>query len=265
MNLNIQRILNEITPYRAVLLNHPVYNEIKNLKDFRVFMENHVFAVWDFMTLLKALQMKLTGTSIPWIPSSDPIITRLINDIVLAEESDEDGKGGYCSHFELYLRSMKEAGANTEKITDLISMLTEGQELEKVVEELDLPEHILHFLEVNYRVVKKGKAHEIAASFTLGREELIPDMFRRLVNDLISTKPSELSTLKYYFDRHIHLDEDHHGPLALRMLEQLCGNDAQKWNEAEQAAKEALEARKVLWDGINKEILALSVQKIASY
>jgi hypothetical protein len=265
MNQNIQKILNEITPYREVLLEHPIYGNMKNLEEFRVFMENHVFAVWDFMTLLKALQINLTGSSLPWIPSTDPLICRLINDIVLAEESDEDGAGGYCSHFELYLRSMEEAGANTDKITELIARLRKGQKLETAIGELDLPEHILHFLAVNFQVVKKGKTHEIAASFTLGREELIPDMFRRLVNDLIGTNPSELTTLKYYFDRHIHLDEDHHGPLALRMLEQLCGNDAQKWNEAEQAAKEALAARKVLWDGINKEILELSVQRIANY
>jgi hypothetical protein len=254
MNQNIEKLLAEIQPYRKALLDHPIYNDLKTLADFQNFMEQHVYAVWDFMTLLKALQLKLTGTSIPWIPSNEPAVTRLINDIVLAEESDEDGQGGYCSHFELYLRAMQEAGASTDKIDGFIQELRNGSSFETALENLEQPDAVKHFLKVNYSVVQAGKPHQIAASFTLGREELIPDLFRQLVNDLIKTKPGELQTLEYYFERHIHLDEDHHGPLAMKMLDHLCGNDSVKWEETKLAAIEALEARKVLWDGIHETL-----------
>lgn len=254
MNQNIDKLLAAVQPYRNALLQHPIYNDLKTLEDFRVFMEQHVYAVWDFMTLLKALQLKLTGTSIPWIPSSEPIVTRLINDIVLAEESDEDGQGGYCSHFELYLRAMHEAGASTENIDSFIQGLREGASFESALASLSESDAVKHFLKVNYAVVQGGKPHQIAASFTLGREELIPDLFRQLVNDLIKSKPGELETLEYYFERHIHLDEDHHGPLAMKMLDHLCGSDPIKWEETKLAAIEALEARKVLWDGIHDAV-----------
>ncbi|KEO74690.1 DUF3050 domain-containing protein [Anditalea andensis] len=255
MNPHIDKILAEIKPYRSSLLSHPLYNELKDLNNFRLFMEHHVFAVWDFMTLLKALQIKLTGMSLPWTPAKEPMVARLINDIVLAEESDEDGKGGYCSHFELYLRAMKEAGSDTTLIDNLIEKVSTTGNFSSAIASIELPSNITHFLWENYRVVEEGKPHEIAASFTLGREDLIPDLFRQLVNDHIKTKPEELDTLAYYFDRHIHLDEDHHGPLAMKMLVHLCGDDETRWEETKSAAIHALEARKVLWDGIYDAVL----------
>lgn len=251
----IEHLMEAIRPYREQLLDHPIYKDMTSLEDFQVFMEQHVYAVWDFMSLLKALQLKLTGMSMPWRPAGDPNVARLINDIVLAEESDEDGKGGYCSHFELYLRAMKEAGASTYGIDTLLELLSQDLSLEEAMDKVNMPAATKAFLKVNFSLIENGKPHQIAASFTLGREDLIPDLFRKLVNDLIASQPEELKTLEYYFERHIHLDEDHHGPLAMRMLEYLCGEDLQKWEETQAAAIEALEARKQLWDGIHKEIL----------
>lgn len=253
--MNTEKLMEAIQPYRDQLLNHPIYKDINSLEDFQVFMEQHVFAVWDFMSLLKALQLRLTGMNLPWRPSGEPMVTRLINDIVMAEESDEDGNGGYCSHFELYLRAMQEAGASTFAIDRLLELLAEGETLDAALDQVNIPQATIAFLKTNFKKVLHGKPHEIAASFTLGREDLIPDMFRKLVNDLIASKPEELKTLEFYFERHIHLDEDHHGPLALRMLEYLCGDDEIKWQETQAAANEALEARKVLWDGIHEQIL----------
>jgi len=258
MITQIDKLIADIQPYRQSLLSHPLYEELKNLNNFQVFMEHHVFAVWDFMTLLKALQIKLTGMQLPWIPAKEPMVARLINDIVLAEESDEDGQGGYCSHFELYLRAMKEAGADTAQIKLLLEKLSSGGEFSGVLSSMELPVSIYQFIKANYQVVQLGKAHEIAASFTLGREDLIPDLFRQLVNDLIKSRPEELQTLAYYFERHIHLDEDHHGPLAMKMLDYLIGQDQTKWEETRSAAISALQVRKELWDGIHSAILEKS-------
>jgi hypothetical protein len=180
---------------------------------------------------------------------------RLINDIVLAEETDENPNGGYCSHFELYLLAMKEAGASTDKIELLIGYLKSGASFSEALKMIAVPSFVQQFLECNYQMAIHGKPHEIAASFTLGREELIPDLFQQLVNKLTQVKPEQLATLAYYFERHIQLDSDEHGPQALRMVALLTNNDPIKIKEAENAAREALEARRILWDGIHVELL----------
>ncbi|MBB6326300.1 hypothetical protein FHS59_001928 [Algoriphagus iocasae] len=254
MSSPLDRLIQSVHPEREVLLSHPIYKDLESLSDFQKFMEYHVFAVWDFMSLLKALQFRLTGMSLPWLPAKDSMAARLINDIVLAEESDEDGNGGFCSHFELYLTAMKEAGASTDKINALTAELEKGVDFEQAIKNLDLPDFVTSFLLVNYKMVMQGKPHEIAASFTLGREDLIPDLFRKLVDELVKNQPEKLSTLSYYFDRHIHLDEEEHGPLAWRMMSLLMGDDPEKQKESENAAREALVARKGLWDGIHQMI-----------
>ena len=58
----------EIGHLRNQLVNHPVYANIKDLDGLKCFMESHVYAVWDFMSLLKALQINLTCVSLPWVP-----------------------------------------------------------------------------------------------------------------------------------------------------------------------------------------------------
>jgi hypothetical protein len=109
----LQRIQERLTPLKAALLTHSIYQEIDRPDSLRLFMEHHVFAVWDFMSLLKALQRRLCCVEVPWLPAADPLGSRLVNEIVLAEESDDDGQGGFASHFELYRRAMKRCGANS--------------------------------------------------------------------------------------------------------------------------------------------------------
>src|SRR5262245_17345533 len=107
----IEKIKLRLAPLRESLLNHPVYARLDRVEALRVFMQHHVFAVWDFMSLLKTLQQRLTCTQTPWVPPTNHVGCRLINEIVLGEESDEDGQGKFASHFELYLRSMQQCGA----------------------------------------------------------------------------------------------------------------------------------------------------------
>src|SRR6478735_771827 len=105
-----------LDPLRKKLLDHPVYARIADVDAVRTFMEHHVFAVWDFMSLLKALQQRLTCVTVPWTPQGHRLSRRLINEIVLEEESDEDTRGGYISHFELYRAAMKQCGADTSRV-----------------------------------------------------------------------------------------------------------------------------------------------------
>ena len=96
----------------------------------------------------------------------------------------------------------------------------------------------------------------IAAAFTFGREELLPDVFQRIVDELNVEISGGLNDFKFYLNRHIELDGDHHGPMAARMITRLCNADDDKWRIAEHAASKSLEAREALWDGIYKAIQA---------
>ncbi len=192
----------------------------------------------------------MTCTSVPWVPKGTPALRRLINEIVHGEESDEDKNGRAASHYELYLEAMELAGANTTIITDFLAKLQSGVTVYEALEQSDLEDSIKDFVKFSFDTIYSGKTHNIAAIFTFGREDLIPDMFSALVKDLNATFPGKLDALVYYLDRHIELDGGEHGPLALTMIAELCGSDPEKWAEAEEASKKALEVRIGLWDGI---------------
>ncbi|MGB8703688.1 MAG: DUF3050 domain-containing protein, partial [Gillisia sp.] len=247
------------------LLHHTLYNKITLPEHLRCFMEHHVFAVWDFMSLLKSLQETLTKTSTPWIPVGTPEIRYLINEIVLAEETDLNFFGKRQSHFEMYLDAMKKSGASRRKIEDFLLQVTHGTDIFLVIAVSDLPVSVKQFLKFTFETIAEGKPHKIAAAFTFGREGLIPDMFSSIIKSIQKEFPKEnLQLFKYYFDRHIELDGEQHGPMAFKMVEELCGNDPEKWEEVRQTSLRALECRKTLWDGIEEEIneqMAFSVSE----
>ena len=240
---------------REQLVNHRLYDQIETPDDLRIFMEHHVFAVWDFMSLLKALQLRLTCVAIPWVPHGDPNARRLINEIVLDEESDDNGEGGYASHFELYRAAMAQSGANASGIDDFLDRLGRGDPFYEALDQARVPEAARIFVRATWDILGSKSTHSIAAAFTFGREDLIPDMFRALVLDLDERFPNQLGLLRYYLERHIQLDEEHHTPLARRMVAALCETDQEKWREAEEAARAALHARIALWDGVLEKLL----------
>lgn len=257
MNYNIIGIQQKIADARHKLLKHELYQNLNTIEDLRIFMEFHVYAVWDFMVLLKALQVRLTSTSEAWVPSKSPLARRLINEIVFCEESDIDINGEPASHYEMYIAAMKQAGANTEPITTFVEYLQHGYSYKSMIKYNvgEVNDAIKEFLKATFDIVKNNKDHEIAAAFTFGREDLIPDLFTEIVKDLDSKLPGKLDAFIYYLDRHIEVDADEHGPMANKMIAELCGNDESKWREAEKASQQALEARLKLWDAINHTIL----------
>lgn len=256
----IDLIREGIEPLRLQLIEHPLYSSINSIQHLRIFMEHHLFAVWDFMSILKALQNELTCTTIPWVPKGTPALRRLINEIVHGEESDEDRNGRAASHYELYLEAMELAGANTKVIGGFIEQIQAGVPVAEALDKLNLPDSISNFVKFSFSTIDSGKTHNIAAIFTFGREDLIPDMFSALVKDLNASFPGKLDALVYYLDRHIELDGGEHGPLALTMIAELCGNDQHKWQEALAASKEALEVRIALWDGILEAIKQVELE-----
>jgi hypothetical protein len=254
MNSYINKINQQTGTLKAQIINHKAYTQISDLPELRIFMEHHIYAVWDFMSLLKALQIKLTCTTLPWFPVGNAKTRQLINEIVAGEESDVDEKGEIKSHFELYLAAMEQVGANTKPIKTFISALQNGKSFDEAYRLADVPLAAQKFIDSTFSLINTGKNHAIAASFTFGREDLIPNMFYSMVNDLNSKHPEQVTVFKYYLDRHIEVDGDHHSHLALEMLNELCGNDEQAWNEATTAVKEALEQRINLWDAALQQI-----------
>ncbi|WP_010231716.1 DUF3050 domain-containing protein [Gillisia marina] len=251
----IQEINTALEPQTKELLNHSLYSKISTPEHLRCFMEHHVFAVWDFMSLLKALQEKLTATTTPWVPVGNPELRYLINEIVLAEETDMNLDGKRQSHFEMYLDAMENSGASKIKIEEFVAQVIHGTDIFLIIATSDLPKSIKQFLKFTFEIVAEGKPHKIAAAFTFGREGLIPDMFTSIIKNIQQKFPEEdLKHFKYYFDRHIELDADEHGPMAFKMVEELCENDPIKKSEVKEVAKEALESRIALWDGILDEI-----------
>lgn len=250
---NVKHVEDSIADLRYKLQNHVLYQNLENIEDVKIFMENHVFAVWDFMSLLKALQIKLTSIGTPWLPSENAKLSRFINEIVIAEESDMNEEGVPKSHFQMYLDAMNQVGANTEQIDNFIQSIKNGNSPLDGLSNSSINLKVSAFVKHTFSVIDTQQAHKIASAFTFGREDVIPDMFIKILDQ--SDKNNEkYNKLRYYLQRHIELDGDDHGPLSLMMIEELCGNDDQKWFEVQKVARESLQHRIALWDVINQII-----------
>lgn len=260
----IQLLSQRLAGRRAALLAHPIYQQIDRLEALQLFMSHHIFAVWDFMSLLKALQRSYCCIEVPWLPAADATGCRMVNEIVLAEESDEDGRGGYASHFELYHRAMTRVGASTAAIDGLLDALRAGETVEAALASAAVPECARRFVQHTFAILAGGDRCAIAAAFTFGREDLLPDVFQRIVDELNVETAGGLEEFKYYLERHIGLDGDEHGPMAHRLLEALCGDDEARWQLAEQTAMDCLDARQALWDGILAAIAREKSQAIGT-
>ena len=252
MNLHLSKINAELAPLRQQLINHPHYAQVTEVEDFQAFMEQHIFAVWDFMSLLKALQRGLTCIELPWKPVGSPTTRRFINEIVLGEESDVDANGEVASHFELYIDAMNQIGASTKTIANFLESVEKGLSVEAALNTVIINPETRAFVNFTFSILQTNSIHRIASVFTFGREDLIPDMFIQILREMQSKGQQNISKLLYYLERHIEVDGDDHGPISLKMMEELCGNDEQKWNEAMESAKEALQMRIQLWNGLLK-------------
>ncbi len=253
--MNIEYIEGKIKSHRDKLLNHRLYSNIERIEDLQIFTENHIYAVWDFMSLLKALQIKLTCTKTPWIPNKNSQTAYLINEIVLAEETDVNQLGQRKSHYELYIDAMIDIGAKIKFPIKNINEIASSKNVFASIDSLELHKNIKEFLQFTFSVIEEGKPHKIAAIFTFGRENLIPNMFNEILREFEKNiKDKDISKLIYYFERHIELDEDEHGPMALEMVSMLAENDQKKWDEIEKISIEALEKRILLWDAINDQL-----------
>ena len=253
-NSNIKRISENLSDLRNILKSHDLYKSLHSLEDVKIFMKNHIFAVWDFMSLLKSIQNQLTCTSVPWIPTRNPVLTQFINEIVLGEESDFNEVNEPKSHFEMYLEAMDQINAEKTEIKFLINNIKSGKNIEHSIESLNIHDAVKNFVQYSFEIIRTKQIHKIASAFTFGREDIIPDMFIAIINE-VDPDNTKYPKLKYYFDRHIEIDGDLHGPLSHKMLIELCGDDQKKWDEVYIVGKTSLENRVRLWDAVLDQIV----------
>ena len=227
MTTQIEKIKRTIEPLRQEIINHKVYSAIKDIDDLKVFMQFHIYAVWDFMSLLKTLQGNLTCTSVPWFPKGNADTRYLINEIVVGEESDIDLNGIRKSHFELYLDAMKQCGADTSKIEAFTDVLKNTGDFNTAYLSSETPKEAKDFVDFTFKVIESGKDYLQSAIFTFGREDLIPG---------------------------IEIDGDHHSHLAIQMTTNLCRNNELYWKEAEEAVINSLKQRIELWNGVYRQL-----------
>ncbi len=247
--------LTKINSLHAQLENHPLLNNnvIKDITGIQIFMESHVFAVWDFMSLIKSLQHHVCPSTTCWVPTNKirSGTARLINEIILSEETDLDIDGeSSISHHDLYCQAMLEIGADARPIESWVKNVA-VQGFYGAAEHCEVPSPALKFMNSTFEFIDTGEPHIIAGAFCFGRETIIPRMFTRLAEQLNITK-TDCPKFHYYLERHIHVDGDEHGPASLAMVEDLCDHDPVKIHEAEQAALRAIRARITLWDDVQK-------------
>jgi hypothetical protein len=241
---------------RQKVLYHPLFQALREPHQLKVFMEAHVFAVWDFMSLVKRLQRELCCIELPWLPPNDAKSARLINEIVLGEETDTDERGGYLSHFELYLEAMRDMKADTSVIEHFVGSLRHGQSWLSALADASCPEAVKGFTRATLEVACQGTREEVLGAFFFAREELIPAMFQRLL-DTWSLDEATIPRFCYYLKRHIQLDQDEHGPAAEQLIQRLLGNNRDARTQMMRAACVALEARLRLWDSVLDQLPSL--------
>lgn len=238
-----------ISSFKSQLEDHPIYQAVTTVEDLQCFMEHHVYSVWDFMSLIKYLQHQVAPTHFPWTPQGDADVRRFINELVLEEESDETNVSGeFSSHFELYLTAMQEIGADTTASEQFIHTINNAG-IDTALTSDSIPDPSRKFTSTTFQFIQNDKPHQVAAALALGREHIIPCMFRSIL-DKIGVSEKEAPIFHFYLNRHIHLDEDFHAPLSLRLLNGLCAGDSTKTDEAVEAANLAIKARLALWDGV---------------
>ncbi|MBT2370459.1 DUF3050 domain-containing protein [Pseudomonas fluorescens] len=238
---------------REQLFGHPLFANIRTVEDVRALMEFHVFAVWDFMTLLKRIQRDLTCVELPWVPPVHITAARLINEIVVGEETDEHPDGGFISHLDLYLMAMDEIGADSTVFRRFLADIQAKVPLPQALNNRDIPLAAKVFMCQTLDVAQHGSTEAVLAYFFFGREDIIPDMFGRLLSQW-SVSENDVPMLTYYLKRHIEMDGDDHGPAAKRIIAEIVTTPEQHLHMVE-SAKTAINSRIDLWDGVHQFLL----------
>lgn len=254
VDARVCEVLEATEPLRSQIEQHDLNKQLISVEALQTFMEHHVYAVWDFMSLVTSLRNHFSGVAVPWVPVGSAQTRRFINEIMLGEESDHVSSG-YISHYEMYLQAMEQVGADTSRITALVwsaqnRVISGDVSMESVLSEADIPVAARDFLQSTWRVVAADDPAELVGAFAFGRESLIPPMFQSLL--IPEIRQLRATHFVDYIERHIELDGDEHSGLAFDLAVEVCGDDPSAWGRLQHAARDALQARIDLWDGVSQ-------------
>ena len=252
-----EQVSPQYTTLRHKLLTHDLYRSITSCENLRLFMEHHVYAVWDFMSLVKSLQNAIAPATSPWVPPKNPRLANFVNQLVLDEESDGaltlDAGTTHASHFEGYLLAMTEAGADVQPVRTFVSVAS-SEGIEAALDLQDIPAPARRFIQFTFDVIECGEVHLLTAVLAYGREDLVPRLFQS-IQSCLDIGPESSPNLHAYLERHTQLDADKHGPLAIQLLNELCEGSPQKRAAAVDLAEKALAARLEFWNGIQAALV----------
>ena len=234
---------------RERLQHHPIFAAVRNVDDLRAFMGWHVWATWDFMWLVRRLQTVYASSALRWRPPGDPLAARLINEIVLGEESDVALGGGQVSHFELYLQAMAEVGADSVPVRGFLDLLSQESSAGEALQRAGAPAPVQTFVASTLATALDGRPDEVLGSFLHGREDVIPAMFAHLLAAWGLTE-TQAPAFVFYLRRHIELDGDSHGPAAHALVRNTVRSDPAAECRLLTAGVAAVQQRIALWDAL---------------
>ena len=240
----VQKLKKKLKEKENILYNHNIYSKTNNLEQLQIFMENHIYAVWDFMLLVKYLQRKLTSVELIWKPTKYRISRHYINEIILNEESDLINSS-YISHFELYKIAMIEINANTSSIDKFINEVTEENYV-SIISKLN--QGLCNFLFDTFESITEKDLYHNIGYFYYGRENPIPQMFSRIIKNICSNY--NCTHMKLYLERHITMDGDIHGPITKIVINELIFDNIDNEINILLGGIHAIESRINFWNYI---------------
>lgn len=259
------KITDQVAALTHALNNHQVYDLMNTLNDVREFMEQEALIAWGYMSLLKALQLQLTGTAVPWMPSANATVCRFINETVLNEESDFNLEHRPQSSFEMFLESMLELEADVFAITGFMHEAHNLESLFLTLKHEKLSQPVRDFLEHTFNLIEENKPHAIASALAYGRAGFAPDRLKAVVEQADEQSRKNFPRLLHFLQRRLEKDTAMHQHQAREMVDTLCGGNELKWQEAERAAVQSLERRKTQLDGLATQLQKQSAGQLSGF
>lgn len=240
--------------YFQILANHKLYERVNDELSLRLFMEHHVICVWSYNFLLREIHQELVGLIHPLNSQSQKEAIRLVSEMILEEELEEQQDGSLLSHFEIYLEAMQDLGANISPIVSFFDLQDSGQNWQTALKHARFPTAVSRYARKMNRFAQ-APLHEKAAALFYEGEPFIPDTFLLRIGQLGNTV--KIGRLLDYFERHIEGLRSPGFSASGRLVEILCNNDEKMSLEAEQSAEEAMKNRVELWGYITGQLEAL--------
>lgn len=229
----------QLQPLRDQLYAHPVYLSVTDKKDFRAFMESHVFAVLDFMFLATRFKEHLLKLNPEMLQGENEVF--------------------FTNRFTEYKRAMADAGARLGGIEHLGKLITSGMPMERAMLECRLPSHITQFLSHTCSVLREDDPVILAATFAFGREDLLPNLLERMAGKILVSGDDSMKSFAQFVGLYGEEGGRPRTTFAKKVLAEWCGSNLHAWSKSLCAADDALRARIALWNGIHESMLSRKV------